>query len=138
MTQDDTFELILCIVALVCTVVANEILYDKIPKQQPVYRPVGKTRPRNLYTDTYGTPFFKRLVGIDEPIFDYIAEQLHVPLSKPRNIHFKYTAAENDARRRRSCKMSINNRLMAFLIRMKSGKTHWKTAFDFRYQISSL
>ena len=138
MSQDNSFELIVGTAALLTAVIGSEVSSEKPPKKEYIYRPVGKTTPRDIYTDIYGTPFFQRLVGIEEPIFDHILEKLRVPLSKPRNIHFNYTDAQNDTRRNRKCKLSVENRIIAFLMRMKNGRTHWENAFEFQYQTSSL
>ena len=138
MSQCNSFEIIVTTAAILTAVVTNELFSEKPPKKQYIYRPVGKTTPRDIYSDIYGTPFFQRLVGIEEAIFDHILEKLRVPLSKPRNIHFNYSDTQNDSRRSRKCKLSIENRIIAFLMRMKNGRTHWENAFEFQYQTSSL
>ena len=138
MSQDNTLDIVIISVALVTAVVVCDVLSEKSPTEVPVYRPIGRTVPTDIYGQLHNTPFFKKIVGIDEIIFDYIVDRLRIPLSKPRNIHFKYTDAENDARRKRKCNMSIENRLVAFLTRMKNGRTLWENAFQFSYNISSL
>ena len=138
MTQNNNLELIACTVGLVSAVIANEIFDEKQPKEPPVYRPIGKLAPKDVYTEIAGSAFFKRLTGIDEPIFDYIVNQLRVPLSKPKNIYFEYTDAENDTRIRRKCKLSVENRLLAFLFRMKDKTTLWHNAFHFGWNVGSL
>lgn len=138
MSQDNNFQLIACTVGLVTTVIANDILDEKQPKEPPVYRPIGQLPPKDIYNEIAGTVFFKRLAGIDEPIFDYIVEQLRAPLRKAKNIDFKYTDAENDARVHRTCKLSLENRLLAFLFRMKDKTTLWHNAFRFGWNVASL
>eukprot|EP01084_Bolivina_argentea_P252036 422951_1 len=106
---------------------------NHVQSQAIGYRPAV-----NIFDDIYNTVFFKHELGINENLWNFIFPRMNERLSKPRNIFFEYDDATNDARRRRSCKLSNENRFVCFLRQMRKGKLVWGTAYDHGWNITSV
>ncbi len=52
-----------------------------------VYQPQGKSKPTNIYRSLRGTANFKHWVGIEEPLYDYIAFFMRDRLLEPRTFN---------------------------------------------------
>ena len=108
-----------------CDVPSNE---NK--KQQPT----KKTEPIDVYSAIKGTSMFQEQLGIPEIIFDYILANIHSKIREPRNIHFDFSCKENELRsfqKKKSCYLTVENRLSLFFYQMKTGCDEWEAAFLF-------
>ena len=107
-------------------------------KRKQEYIPVGPTKPISVYDEYKGTNYFKRMLGVSERVFDYIHNGLKQRILEPRNVRYKYTDAQNQARRHRQCKATTQNRVAAFLYSMKNGSRVWATADRFGSNVTTI
>lgn len=98
---------------------------------------IGRTAARDKYNEISGTPFFPHYTGVSEDIFDAVFDRMDDRMYEPRNIHFEYSRLQNQARKRRSCKISNQNRLIHFLHQMRTGEILWDAALDHGWNYNS-
>eukprot|EP01084_Bolivina_argentea_P252038 422954_1 len=99
---------------------------------------IGDRPAVDVFSDIYGTVFFKHETGMREDLFDYIFDRMDDRLSTPRDIYFENSEAENNARKKQPCKLSNANRLICFFRQMRKGKLVWCAAYDHGWNICSV
>ena len=99
---------------------------------------IARKPPKDLYSELYGSVYFKHHTGICMPLFDYINDELAFDVSEARNVHFQFNDTDNYYRKRRRCKISVSNRIMCFLHTMKEGDAVWEAAKDNNWNITSV
>ena len=99
---------------------------------------IGNVAARDIYNDIINTGFFYSWANCPRAMFDYIRNGMAERLSQPRNIDFLYTDAQNALRRRRPCKVSLDNRVLHLLHTFGEGNKVWKAAAQNGWNISSV
>ena len=85
--------------------------YECIQNDNPfAHMAIGDVPARDVFGDISNTAYFYHWANMPPAMFDYIRNRMREPLSQARNIHFIYSDEENSLRKRRPCKISIDNR----------------------------
>lgn len=98
---------------------------------------IGDIAARDIYSEIYGTPFFKHYTGVHENLFDYICIRLEPAIFEARNYNLRNDFEENKGRKRRPCKISNKNRIINFLHGMRTGEIVWDAARNHGWNIMS-
>eukprot|EP01083_Nonionella_stella_P078345 214364_1 len=104
----------------------------------PQYCPIGNVPASDLYSTLSGSAYFGHYANCNERMFNHIYEHLEERITRPRDIHFERTDAENMQRRRRRCKVSHRNRLLQFLHDIGEQPKLWTSAYHNGWNPSSL
>ena len=97
-----------------------------------------KQDPGDIHSEIYGYPWFKHETGVCEELFDIMMARMDERISEARNIYGKYTEEENKQRKKRSCNITNENGFICFLQQMRSGKLIWNSAFEHKWNKSSV
>lgn len=98
---------------------------------------IGDVPARDIYSEIYGTVYFKHYTGITEQLFDFICSRLEEEISEARNYNLRLDLLFNKTRRRRKCKISNKNRIINWLHQMRTGQIIWDAAQEHGWNIYS-
>ena len=98
---------------------------------------IGVVPARDVYSEIYGTVYFKHYTGITEELFDYICGHLEEEIYEARNYNLNLDLLFNKSRNRRSCKISNKNRIINWLHQMRTGQIIWDAAREHGWNIYS-